>query len=212
MLIPPPQFYWVTPTGDKVSSEAEAAPIISQEGRGLSRRKKKHRMLEPGLLVIEHAEPSDAGVYTCVAWNVEGADTKSVSVFVDSRGSGRSWWRDEPSIEQLWMGNWSLSEASLVVLAKVVHAQSVVLEWKVYPSKRASSLGQYQHEVPLPLPWWTSATVHIDNPQISYTAKQSKCTGLGAANETGGGKVWMNVKVLGQGSLGNFMEVGGLWR
>ncbi|XP_061591672.1 leucine-rich repeat neuronal protein 1 [Cololabis saira] len=164
---PTPQFYWVTPTGDKVSSEAEAAPIISQEGRGLSTRKKKHRMLEPGVLVIEHAEPSDAGMYTCVAWNLEGADTKSVSVFVDSRGSGRgSWWEDEPSREQLWMGNWSSSEASLVVLAKVVHAQSLVLEWKLYPSK-----GQYQHDVPLPLPWWTSATVHIDNPQISYTAK-----------------------------------------
>ncbi|KAM6924594.1 LOW QUALITY PROTEIN: leucine-rich repeat neuronal protein 1 [Xenentodon cancila] len=166
---PAPQFYWVTPTGDKVSSEAEAAPIISQEGRGLSRRKKKHRMLEPGLLSVKYIYLFLPGVYTCVAWNVEGADTKSVSV-CDSRGSGRSWWRDEPSIEQLWMGNWSLSEASLVVLAKVVHAQSVVLEWR-YPSKRASSLGQYQHEVPLPLPWWTSATVHIDNPQISYTAK-----------------------------------------
>lgn len=38
-----------------------AAPIISEQGRGLSRRKKKHRMSDPGALVIEHAEPSDAG-------------------------------------------------------------------------------------------------------------------------------------------------------
>lgn len=38
-----------------------AAPIISEEGRGLSRKKTKHRMSEPGALVIEHAEPSDAG-------------------------------------------------------------------------------------------------------------------------------------------------------
>lgn len=39
-----------------------AAPIISEEGRGLKRRKKnKHRLSEPGALVIEHAEPSDAG-------------------------------------------------------------------------------------------------------------------------------------------------------
>ncbi|KAF0036073.1 hypothetical protein F2P81_011385 [Scophthalmus maximus] len=149
---PAPQFYWVTPTGDKV--EAVAAPIISEEGRGLSekkKKKKKHRMSDPGALVIEHAEPSDAGVYTCVAWNAEGVDTKSVSVFVDSQGFG-GWWsrggtrRDgDASREQSWLGN--SSAASLVVLAK------------------------NQQDVPLPLPRWTSATVHIDNPQISYTAK-----------------------------------------
>ncbi|XP_041655000.1 leucine-rich repeat neuronal protein 1 [Cheilinus undulatus] len=172
---PAPQFYWVTPTGDKVSSEAVAAPIISEEGRGLSRKKKKHRMSEPGALVIEHAEPSDAGVYTCVAWNVEGADTKSVSVFVDSQGpvgswsGGGSWWGAEPSREQPWTEN--SSAASLVVMAKVVHAQSVVLEWKLYPSRGPSPLGQNPQDAPLPLPHWTSATVHIDNPQISYTTK-----------------------------------------
>ncbi|XP_053174081.1 leucine-rich repeat neuronal protein 1 [Scomber japonicus] len=175
---PAPQFYWVTPTGDKVSSEAVAAPIISEEGRGLSRKKKKHRVSEPGALVIEHAEPSDAGVYTCVAWNIEGADTKSVSVFVDSHGSLAPWsgsrgsWDGvQPSREQLWLGNSSSAAASLVVLAKVVHAQSVVLEWKLYPSGGASSVGQNQQDSALPLPRWTSATVHIDNPQISYTAK-----------------------------------------
>ncbi|XP_042263834.1 leucine-rich repeat neuronal protein 1 [Thunnus thynnus] len=174
---PAPQFYWVTPTGDKVSSEAVAAPIISEEGRGLSRKKKKHRVSEPGALVIEHAEPSDAGVYTCVAWNIEGADTKSVSVFVDSQGSLDSWsdrgsWQGgQPGREQPWLGNSSSAAASLVVLAKVVHAQSVVLEWKLYPSGGASSVGQNQQDAPLPLPRWTSATVHIDNPQISYTAK-----------------------------------------
>ncbi|XP_069383623.1 leucine-rich repeat neuronal protein 1 isoform X1 [Paralichthys olivaceus] len=176
---PAPQFYWVTPTGDKVSSEAVAAPIISQEGRGLSgnkmKKKKKHRMTDPGALVIEHAELSDAGVYTCVAWNAEGADTKSVSVFVDSQGfegwwSGRGSQQDgDPSREQPWLGN--LSAASLVVLAKVVHAQSVVLEWRLYPSGGSLSLGQNQQDASLPLPRWTSATVHIDNPQISYTAK-----------------------------------------
>nr|XP_046251648.1 leucine-rich repeat neuronal protein 1 [Scatophagus argus] len=152
---PAPQFYWVTPTGDKVSSEAMAAPIISEEGRGPSRKKKKkHRASEPGALLIEHAKPSDAGVYTCVAWNAEGADTRSVSVFVDSVG----WWSagGKPSSEQPWLGNSSRPATSLVVLAKVVHAQSVVLEWKTPP---------------LPLPRWISATVHIDSPQISYTTK-----------------------------------------
>ncbi|KAF3696334.1 Leucine-rich repeat neuronal protein 1 Neuronal leucine-rich repeat protein 1 [Channa argus] len=172
---PAPQFYWVTPTGDKVSSEVLAAPIISQEGNGLSRKKKKHRMSEPGALVIEHAEPSDTGVYTCVAWNTEGADTKSISVLVDSQGSVGQWsdagsqLGDEPSSEQPWMGNSSSRAASLVVLAKVVHAQSVVLEWKLYPSGGPSL--EVHQETPLPLPWWASATMHIDNPQISYSAK-----------------------------------------
>lgn len=41
-----------------------AAPIISEEGRGLNRKKKKKkpRVSEPGALVIEHAEASDAGL------------------------------------------------------------------------------------------------------------------------------------------------------
>uniref|UniRef100_A0A8D3AU89 Si:ch211-180f4.1 n=1 Tax=Scophthalmus maximus TaxID=52904 RepID=A0A8D3AU89_SCOMX len=163
---PAPQFYWVTPTGDKVGG------VTKNEKK---KKKKKHRMSDPGALVIEHAEPSDAGVYTCVAWNAEGVDTKSVSVFVDSQGFG-GWWsrggtrRDgDASREQSWLGN--SSAASLVVLAKVVHAQSVVLEWRLYPSGGTLSVGQNQQDVPLPLPRWTSATVHIDNPQISYTAK-----------------------------------------
>lgn len=54
---------------------------------------------------------------------------------------------------------------------QVVHAQSVVLEWKLYPSRGPSFEGQNEQEAALPLPWWASATVHIDNPQISYTAK-----------------------------------------
>uniref|UniRef100_A0A3Q3MW13 Si:ch211-180f4.1 n=1 Tax=Labrus bergylta TaxID=56723 RepID=A0A3Q3MW13_9LABR len=45
-----------------------------------------------------------------------------------------------------------LLEYLLPFPVQVVHAQSV-------------------QDAPLPLPRWTSATVHIDNPQISYTAK-----------------------------------------
>uniref|UniRef100_A0A3Q2D4G0 Si:ch211-180f4.1 n=1 Tax=Cyprinodon variegatus TaxID=28743 RepID=A0A3Q2D4G0_CYPVA len=129
-------------------------------------KRKKHHMFEPGALVIEKAEPSDAGVYTCVAWNVEGADTRSVSVSVDFLGS-----EGGSSKRRLWAGNSSSSAASLVVLAKVVHAQSVVLEWKLYSSRGAVGQNQNQHDAALPLPRWTSAVVHIDNPQISYTAK-----------------------------------------
>lgn len=62
-------------------------------------------------------------MYTCVAWNMEGADTKSVSVSVEPQGSGAGALRaDEPRREQLWPGNWSGAAASLVVLTKVTAA------------------------------------------------------------------------------------------
>lgn len=37
-------------------------------------------------------------------------------------------------------------------------------------------MGQNQQNAPFPLSQWTSATVHIDNPQISYTAKVNRFT------------------------------------
>jgi len=65
---------------------------------------------------MERLDQSDAGLYTCVAWNVEGADTRSVSVFVDSWGRGSE---PSPSGEEPWGGNSSGSSASLVLQAKV---------------------------------------------------------------------------------------------
>lgn len=64
--------------------------------------------------------PALSGIYTCVAWNREGADTRSVSVFVDSVGGQAgdvSWWDGAPSREQNW--NVSNTASSLVVVAKV---------------------------------------------------------------------------------------------
>lgn len=61
----------------QVSSEAVAEPIISEEGRGLSRKKKKHRVSEPGALVIEHAEPSDAGQSEPLVHIQSGSKTRS---------------------------------------------------------------------------------------------------------------------------------------
>ncbi|KAJ8265076.1 hypothetical protein COCON_G00141750 [Conger conger] len=145
---PAPQFYWVTPTGDKVTSEAIS--LAMNDGSG----GKKHRLQDQGALEILHVGPEDAGLYTCVAWNVDGADTRSVTVHVeksDWRGGGRA--TGESS------GN---STGALVVLAKIIHSQSVVLEWKIFPS--VSSI----HEASQPK--WASAVMKIDNPQISYTA------------------------------------------
>ncbi|XP_056130633.1 leucine-rich repeat neuronal protein 1 [Lampris incognitus] len=111
---PAPQFYWITPTGDKVSLEAEAAPVVSEQGHGLSRKQRKHHVSNPGALVIERLEPEDAGLYTCVAWNVEGADTRSVSVSVD------------PQRRESWLGNSSSgSSCSLLLLAKVMNVARI---------------------------------------------------------------------------------------
>lgn len=77
------------------------------------------------LVVVLKLSLSVSGVYTCVAWNMEGADTKSISVFVDSQGSLGSWsvvgsrQGGAPGRELPWLGNSSSAAASLVVLAKV---------------------------------------------------------------------------------------------
>lgn len=84
-------------TPAQVSSEAMAAPIISEEGRGLSRKKTKHRMSEPGALVIEHAEPSDAGqsqtqklVLQKVGRNMKHDSTSLCQVYIPAwRGTWR---------------------------------------------------------------------------------------------------------------------------
>lgn len=149
---PVPQFYWVTPTGDKVTSEV-VSPAQNEGNSGT----KKHRLQEQGALEILHVDPEDTGLYTCVAWNTEGADTRSVSVFVDKS----NWHDDRQKANQQGGRN---TTGALVILAKVIHAQSVVLEWKVYPTTRISS-----HEMPQPK--WLSATMRINNPHISYTAK-----------------------------------------
>lgn len=53
----------------------------------------------------------------------------------------------------------------------MVDEQSVVLEWKLFPSWETLSSGEAQQASQLYLPQWISATVHINNPQISYTTK-----------------------------------------
>ncbi|TTB56399.1 Leucine-rich repeat neuronal protein 1 [Bagarius yarrelli] len=117
---PVPQFYWVTPMGDKITLEV-VSPALN-EGNTVS---KKHRMQDQGSLEILHVEPEDAGLYTCVAWNTEGADTRSVSVIVDAS----NWHDDRQKSNQQRVRN---TTGALVIFAKVIHAQSVVLEWKVY--------------------------------------------------------------------------------
>ncbi|XP_051789449.1 leucine-rich repeat neuronal protein 1 [Erpetoichthys calabaricus] len=144
MADPAPQFYWVTPSGSKVTLETTT---------------EKYKLQNQGTLEIWKVEPEDSGLYTCVAWNSEGADTRSLTLQVFADGSTAS------SVDLLALSN---STQALVIVAKHIHSRSVVVEWKLYPGAFNQGSG-IDHEVPQPK--WAMATMKIHNPHISYTAK-----------------------------------------
>ncbi|CAB1457821.1 unnamed protein product [Pleuronectes platessa] len=109
---PQPEMYWVTPSGLRLSP----APRLATKGlrapapcprltptEGLNHKSsssharndtacnpsKHYRLLPEGTLEINKVTPSEAGLYTCVAENVLGADTRSVTVGVHSRKKNR---------------------------------------------------------------------------------------------------------------------------
>ncbi|MGH0178531.1 UNVERIFIED_CONTAM: hypothetical protein FKN15_077638 [Acipenser sinensis] len=135
---PAPQFYWITPTGVKITVDTASG---------------KHRLRGQGTLEIRQAGANDSGLYTCVAWNSEGGDTRSITLHVEG-GDGLS-----PSASEA-----SNSTDALVILAKRVHTRSAVVEWKLYPGGPSPA-----HETSQPE--WASATMKIHNAHISYTAK-----------------------------------------
>uniref|UniRef100_A0A3Q3WAW4 Ig-like domain-containing protein n=1 Tax=Mola mola TaxID=94237 RepID=A0A3Q3WAW4_MOLML len=63
---PQPKLYWVTPSGLRLG------PLS-----------KHYRLLPEGTLEMSKVTPSEAGLYTCIAENALGADTRSVTVGVD---------------------------------------------------------------------------------------------------------------------------------
>lgn len=109
---PQPELYWVTPSGLRLGPApnhvskglAASAPCHSptaSEGfnhtsaSSLSPRQaqddtrcnpsKHYRLLPEGTLEMNKVTPSEAGLYTCVAENALGADTRSVTVGVHGR-------------------------------------------------------------------------------------------------------------------------------
>ncbi|XP_038676289.1 leucine-rich repeat neuronal protein 3 [Scyliorhinus canicula] len=64
---PDPEIYWVTPSGDK---------LLASSASG------KYRVHPEGTLEISNITTSEAGLYTCVAHNLVGADMKSVTIRV----------------------------------------------------------------------------------------------------------------------------------
>lgn len=113
---PQPELYWVTPTGLRLgatrsqSSKSFTAPALcknatSSEGFNLPspssvqypqaqddtpcQPSKSYQLLPEGTLEIRKITPRDAGLYSCVAENALGADTRSVTVGVHNKGRNR---------------------------------------------------------------------------------------------------------------------------
>ncbi|MBN3303343.1 leucine-rich repeat neuronal protein 2 [Amia ocellicauda] len=68
---PEPSIYWVTPSGQKLSPSTSSG---------------RYQVLPEGTLEIFGITSEEAGFYTCVAQNLVGADTRSVTVRVDGMG------------------------------------------------------------------------------------------------------------------------------
>ncbi|XP_019942484.2 leucine-rich repeat neuronal protein 2 [Paralichthys olivaceus] len=109
---PQPEIYWVTPSGLRLSpapglttkglqspapcprltptKELNHTSSSSHAKNDTACNPSKHYQLLPeGTLEINKVTPSEAGLYTCVAENVLGADTRSVTVGVHSRKKNR---------------------------------------------------------------------------------------------------------------------------
>uniref|UniRef100_A0A3Q2XPS3 Leucine rich repeat neuronal 2 n=1 Tax=Hippocampus comes TaxID=109280 RepID=A0A3Q2XPS3_HIPCM len=120
---PQPQLYWVTPSGD--------SPRWSQGDFAT----KRYWLLPEGTLEIRKVTPREAGLYTCIAENTLGADTRSVTVAVQRRQKTR---RRAPASD-LKGPSVLRVETSLKVMESGEHY--AILSWqnrRNYPSTRLS--------------------------------------------------------------------------
>ncbi|XP_049589051.1 leucine-rich repeat neuronal protein 2 [Syngnathus scovelli] len=104
---PQPLLYWVTPTGlrlgpalSNTSEEPTASSLTATQGIASVSRispnqaqgdfpTKRYWLLPEGTLEIRKVTPKEAGLYTCIAENTLGADTRSVTVSVQRRHKTR---------------------------------------------------------------------------------------------------------------------------
>uniref|UniRef100_A0A8C8VM61 Leucine rich repeat neuronal 2 n=1 Tax=Pelusios castaneus TaxID=367368 RepID=A0A8C8VM61_9SAUR len=102
---PEPEIYWVTPSGVKLIP-------YSEDGR--------YKVHPEGTLEIHKVTAQEAGLYTCVAHNLIGADTKSISLMVNS--------------------SFPLSLDNLELLVKEVQAYHILVAWKPHLNTVSSNL------------------------------------------------------------------------
>ncbi|NXX50492.1 LRRN2 protein, partial [Tricholaema leucomelas] len=102
---PEPEIYWVTPAGAKLLPYAEEGGC---------------KVHPEGTLEIRGISAREAGLYTCVAHNLLGADTKSVSVRVNH--------------------SFPLAEDSLELVVVDVQAYHILVAWKPHLNTVSSNL------------------------------------------------------------------------
>lgn len=100
---PQPEIYWVTPSGMKLgpsqtnfcrnltrsNHNVTSNNHMNSQNRSLCNRNKHYKLLPEGTLEISKVTSHEAGLYTCIAENVLGADTRSVTVGVHARENRR---------------------------------------------------------------------------------------------------------------------------
>ncbi|XP_053551711.1 leucine-rich repeat neuronal protein 1-like [Bombina bombina] len=101
------------------------------------------RINSEGSLEITNAVEEDSGSYMCQIWNSDGTDSKSVFLYIN--------------------GTEEKELMSLLLVTKKVHSNFVVVEWKILGGAVSTNALVPIH--------WSSATMRIHNPHISYTAK-----------------------------------------
>lgn len=83
---PQPKIYWVTPSGIRVGHPAPPLNRTATSGNVPEHdRSLQYQLLPEGTLEVTKVTSSEAGLYTCVAENALGADTRSVTVGVHGR-------------------------------------------------------------------------------------------------------------------------------
>ncbi|XP_060087345.1 leucine-rich repeat neuronal protein 2 [Heteronotia binoei] len=102
---PEPEIYWVTPSGHKLMP-------YSDDG--------KFKVYPEGTMEIRKVTAQEAGLYTCMAQNLIGADTKSISLMVNS--------------------SFPFSEDALELLVKEVQAYHILVVWKPHLNTVSSNL------------------------------------------------------------------------
>ncbi|EHB10537.1 Leucine-rich repeat neuronal protein 2 [Heterocephalus glaber] len=106
---PEPEIYWVTPAGVRLTP--------AHVGR-------RYRVYPEGTLELRRVTVEEAGLYTCVAQNLVGADTKTVSVLV-----GRA--PRQPGRDKGWALKLRVQEA---------HAYRILLSWVPPPNTVSTKL------------------------------------------------------------------------
>lgn len=102
---PEPEIYWVTPSGLKLMPYSEVG---------------KYKVYPEGTIEIHKVTTQEAGLYTCMAQNLIGADTKSIRLMVNS--------------------SFPSSKDTLELLVKEVQAYHILVAWKPHLNTVSSNL------------------------------------------------------------------------